>query len=78
MTPLPFKGHALGFSLIEVLISILILSFGVLAMGGLQLATLKSNQIAGKLIFGGDPERLYGNDALELVGVKQHFYSCRC
>jgi len=42
-----FKVHAQGFSLIEVLISILILSFGVLAMGGLQLATLRSNQIAG-------------------------------
>ncbi|WP_114972419.1 type IV pilus modification protein PilV [Rhodoferax ferrireducens] len=42
-----FKVHVRGFSLIEVLISILILSFGVLAMGGLQLATLKSNQIAG-------------------------------
>lgn len=41
------KVYARGFSLIEVLISILILSFGVLAMGGLQLATLKSNQIAG-------------------------------
>jgi len=38
-----------GFSLIEVLISLLILSFGVLAMGGLQLAALKSNQMAGNL-----------------------------
>lgn len=35
--------------MIEVLISLLILSFGVLAMGGLQLAALKSNQIAGNL-----------------------------
>lgn len=35
--------------MIEVLISILILSFGVLAMGGLQLATLKSTQIAGNM-----------------------------
>lgn len=41
------RTSELGFSLIEVLISILILSFGVLAMGGLQLAALKSNQIAG-------------------------------
>lgn len=36
-----------GFSLIEVLISILILAFGVLAMGGLQLASLRSNQMSG-------------------------------
>lgn len=33
--------------MIEVLISVLILSFGVISMGGLQLASLKSNQIAG-------------------------------
>ena len=33
--------------MIEVLISVLILSFGVISMGGLQLAALKSNQIAG-------------------------------
>lgn len=36
-----------GFSLIEVLISIVILAFGVLAMGGLQLASLRSNQVSG-------------------------------
>jgi type IV pilus assembly protein PilV len=35
-----------GFSLIEVLISIVILAFGVLAMGGLQLASLRSNQVS--------------------------------
>lgn len=43
------KTMSHGFSLIEVLISLLILSFGVLAMGGLQLAALKSNQIAGNM-----------------------------
>lgn len=35
-----------GFSLIEVMISMLILAFGVLAMGGLQLASLRSSQTA--------------------------------
>jgi type IV pilus assembly protein PilV len=35
-----------GFSLIEVLVSILILAFGILAMGGLQLASLRSNQMS--------------------------------
>lgn len=35
-----------GFSLIEVMISMLILAFGVLAMGGLQLASLRSTQSA--------------------------------
>jgi type IV pilus assembly protein PilV len=35
-----------GFSLIEVLISMLILAFGVLSMGGLQLASLRSSQSA--------------------------------
>ncbi len=38
--------RAQGFSLIEVLISMLILAFGVLSMGGLQLASLRSSQSA--------------------------------
>ncbi len=33
-----------GFSLIEVLVSIVILAFGVLSMGGLQIASLRSAQ----------------------------------
>jgi len=33
-----------GFSLIEVLVSIVILAFGVISMGGLQLASLRSAQ----------------------------------
>lgn len=37
-----------GFSLIEVLISMLILAFGVLSMGGLQLASLRSAQMSSK------------------------------
>lgn len=42
-----FRRHAhpeLGFSLIEVLVSIVILAFGVISMGGLQLASLRSAQ----------------------------------
>jgi type IV pilus assembly protein PilV len=38
------KFRTRGFSLIEVLISMLILAFGVLSMGGLQLASLRSSQ----------------------------------
>ena len=36
-----------GFSLIEVLISMLILAFGVMSMGGLQLASMRSAQSSG-------------------------------
>lgn len=43
------KARSHGFSLIEVLISMLILAFGVLSMGGLQLAALKSSQMAGNM-----------------------------
>jgi type IV pilus assembly protein PilV len=35
---------ARGFSLIEVMVSIVILAFGVISMGGLQLASLRSAQ----------------------------------
>lgn len=35
-----------GFSLIEVLIAMLVLAFGVLSMGGLQLASMRSSQSA--------------------------------
>lgn len=43
------KKYAKGFSLIEAMISMLILAFGVLAMGGLQLASLRSSQSSGNL-----------------------------
>ena len=43
----PIHAHR-GFSMVEVLVSVLILAFGVLAMGGLQLASLRSNQNSGK------------------------------
>lgn len=38
------KPQASGFSLIEVLVSIVILAFGVISMGGLQLASFRSAQ----------------------------------
>lgn len=38
------QHHMAGFSLIEVLVSIVILAFGVMSMGGLQLASLRSAQ----------------------------------
>lgn len=41
-------GRQRGFSMVEALVSILILAFGVLAMGGLQLATMRSTQNSGK------------------------------
>lgn len=46
--PLSNRQKQVGFSLVEVLISMLILALGILAMGGLQLASLRSNQNSGK------------------------------
>lgn len=40
------KGKDLGFSLVEVLVSIVVLSFGLLGMVGMQAAALKSNREA--------------------------------
>ena len=39
-------GRSMGFSLLEVLISIIILSFGLLGMVGLQAAAIKANRDA--------------------------------
>ena len=44
MKSLDRKASLGGFSLIEVLVSIVILAFGVISMGGLQLASLRSAQ----------------------------------
>ena len=42
----PSKGRQSGFSLVEVLISIVILSFGLLGMVGLQASSIKANREA--------------------------------
>lgn len=42
----PNPRHSAGFSLVEVLISIVVLSFGMLAMVGLQASALQSNREA--------------------------------
>ena len=44
--PLSSSSRVRGFSLLEVLISVIMLSFGVLGMVGLQAAALKSNRDA--------------------------------
>lgn len=44
MSRLPKKQH--GFSLIEILISVLVFSVGVLGLGGLQIASLKGSNNA--------------------------------
>ena len=40
------QRHSTGFSLVEVLVSIVVLSFGMLAMVGLQASALQSNREA--------------------------------
>ena len=40
------SGRSLGFSLVEVLVSIVVLSFGLLGMVGMQAAALQSNREA--------------------------------
>ena len=44
--PLSSSSRERGFSLLEVLVSVIVLSFGVLGMVGLQAAALKSNRDA--------------------------------
>lgn len=41
-----FKGRSAGFSLLEVLVAMTLLTLGVLGMGGLQLSVLRSQQDA--------------------------------
>lgn len=42
----PLLARNLGFSLIEVLVSVVVLSFGLLGMAGMQAASIKSNREA--------------------------------
>ena len=63
--------HARGFSLVEVLVSIVVLSFGLLGMVGMQAAALKSNrearlQSSGVVLARELAEMIRGNKA---VGV---------
>lgn len=66
-----------GFSMLEVLVSIVILSFGLLGVAGMQAAALRYNQtaylrsIATQLAYDVS-DRMRGN----LVGVRNAAYSC--
>lgn len=67
----PGVRHAGGFSLVEVLVSIVVLSFGLLGMVGMQAAALKSNrearlQSSGVVLARELAEMIRGNKA---VGV---------
>lgn len=42
----PLAGAALGFTLVEILVAIVVLSFGVLGVVGMQAAALQSNRAA--------------------------------
>ena len=53
-------GRQRGFSMVEALVSVLILAFGVLAMGGLQLATVRSTQNSGKAAIAATLGKDYG------------------
>jgi type IV pilus assembly protein PilV len=43
---MPLNKYQSGFTLLEVLVAIVILSLGLLGLAGLQAATLRNNQIA--------------------------------
>lgn len=43
---MPLKNTQSGFTLLEILVAIVVLSLGLLGLAGLQAATLRNNQIA--------------------------------
>ena len=44
-----FNSNLNGFSLIEVMISIVVLSFGLLGVGAMQVSAVRTNSIANKI-----------------------------
>ena len=67
----PF-GTSLGFSLVEVLVAIVILSFGMLGMVGMQAFALQSNRDAR---LQSQAASLPFNQVVDLEGVAE---DCRC
>lgn len=43
------SSDKMGFTIIEVMIAIVVLSFGLLAIGSLSVSNIKSNQFAGQM-----------------------------
>ncbi len=43
---MPLKNSQSGFTLLEILVAIVVLSLGLLGLAGLQAATLRNNQVA--------------------------------
>ncbi len=75
----PGVRHAGGFSLVEVLVSIVVLSFGLLGMVGMQAASLKSNrearlQSSAVVLARELAEMIRGNKALGILAATANPY----